>query len=53
MYEAVIEDRGKNFIFLRLSRECVEELELTCDQEFSVEVSAMLDKTHKEFSHEL
>ena len=38
MYEAVIEDRGKNFIFLRLSRECVEELELTCDQEFSVEV---------------
>ena len=35
----MIEDRGKNFIFLRLSKECVDELHLTCDQEFFVEVS--------------
>ncbi|WAQ96244.1 HELZ-like protein [Mya arenaria] len=46
VYEAVIEDRGKNFIFLRLSRECVEELELTCDQEFSVEVQFQLNRLH-------
>lgn len=46
VYEAVIEDRGKNFIFLRLSSECVEELELTCDQEFSVEVQFQLNRLH-------
>jgi len=39
VYEAIIEDKGKNFIFLRISRTCVEELNLSCDQEFSAQVS--------------
>ena len=34
----MVEDRGKNFVFLRLSSEVVDELKLTCDQEFPVEV---------------
>ena len=38
VYEAVIEDKGKNFIFMRLSKACVEELGLSCDQEFNAQV---------------
>ena len=37
----MVEDRGKNFIFLRLSSDVVEELQLTCDQEFPVEVESL------------
>ncbi|XP_060071826.1 probable helicase with zinc finger domain [Ylistrum balloti] len=47
VYEAVIEDKGKNFIFLRLSKECVEELNLTCDQEFPVEIQFQLNRLPK------
>ena len=42
VYEAVIEDKGKNFIFMRLSKACVEELGLSCDQEFNAQVSFFL-----------
>lgn len=34
----LLEDKGKNFIFLRLPEKCVSELNLTCDQEFHAEV---------------
>jgi len=38
VYEALIEDKGKNFIFIRLSKACVDELGLSCDQEFTAQV---------------
>lgn len=41
VYEAVIEDKGKNFIFMRLSKTCVEELGLSCDQDFYAQVTAL------------
>ncbi|XP_033744648.1 probable helicase with zinc finger domain [Pecten maximus] len=47
VYEAVIEDKGKNFIFLRLSKECVEELDLSCDQEFPVQIQFQLNRLPK------
>ncbi|OWF45624.1 helicase with zinc finger domain [Mizuhopecten yessoensis] len=47
VYEAVIEDKGKNFIFLRLSKECVDELHLSCDQEFSVQIQFQLNRLPK------
>ena len=38
VYQVLLEDKGKNFIFLRLPEKCVSELNLTCDQEFHAEV---------------
>ena len=38
VYEAIIEDKGKNFIFMRLSKACVDELGLVCDQDFVAQV---------------
>ena len=38
VYEAQIEDKGKTFVFLRLSADCVSELNLTCDEEFHAQV---------------
>ena len=35
----IIEDKGKNFIFLRISAQCVKELGLTCDEEFKAQVN--------------
>ncbi|KAK3765648.1 hypothetical protein RRG08_063685 [Elysia crispata] len=44
VYEAVIEDKGKNFIFMRLSKACVEELGLSCDQEFNAQIQFQLNR---------
>ncbi len=38
IYEALVEDKGKNFIFLRLAAKCVADLELTTDTEVSFQV---------------
>lgn len=38
VYEVNIEDKGKNFIFMRLSSACVEELGLSCDHDFFAQV---------------
>lgn len=38
VYEAIIEDKGKNFIFFRLSKKCVSEMELKKDHEVMVQV---------------
>lgn len=38
----LLEDKGKNFIFLRLPEKCVSELNLTCDQEFHAEVRVIV-----------
>lgn len=42
VYEALIEDKGKNFIFLRISAACVSNLNLSCDQEFKAQVTAIV-----------
>ncbi|KAH9492798.1 hypothetical protein Btru_024739, partial [Bulinus truncatus] len=44
VYEAIIEDKGKNFIFMRLSKTCVEELGLLCDQEFTAQIQFQLNR---------
>lgn len=44
VYEAVIEDKGKNFIFMRLSKACVEELGLSCDQDFNAQIQFQLNR---------
>ncbi|XP_059155156.1 probable helicase with zinc finger domain [Physella acuta] len=44
VYEAVIEDKGKNFIFMRLSKTCVEELGLSCDQDFNAQIQFQLNR---------
>ncbi|XP_041363275.1 probable helicase with zinc finger domain [Gigantopelta aegis] len=46
-YEVVIEDKGKNFIFLRVSAQCVKELGLTCDEEFKAQVQFQLNRLSK------
>lgn len=38
VYEVIVEDKGKDFIFLRLSRKCVSDLELSNDDTIDVEV---------------
>jgi hypothetical protein len=38
VYEVIVEDKGKDFIFLRLSRKCVSDLELSNDDIIDVEV---------------
>lgn len=42
VYEAVIEDKGKTVIYIRLSKKCVEELKLKPDRELTAEVSFWL-----------
>ncbi|XP_012946925.1 probable helicase with zinc finger domain [Aplysia californica] len=44
VYEALIEDKGKNFIFIRLSKACVDELGLSCDQEFTAQIQFQLNR---------
>ncbi|GFS08344.1 helicase with zinc finger domain 2 [Elysia marginata] len=44
VYEAVIEDKGKNFIFMRLSKTCVDELGLSCDQDFNAQIQFQLNR---------
>ena len=39
VYEALVEEKGKNFIFMRLSAACVKDLQLKPDTNFPSEVS--------------
>ncbi|ESO87147.1 hypothetical protein LOTGIDRAFT_106967, partial [Lottia gigantea] len=50
-YEVYIEDKGKNFIFLRLPKVCVEELKLSCDEEVTVLVQFQLNRLPKVEMH--
>ncbi|GFX75481.1 probable helicase with zinc finger domain [Trichonephila clavipes] len=44
VYEAVIEDKGKTVIYIRLSKQCCEELNLKVDQGFVAEVQFQLNR---------
>ncbi|XP_015917360.2 probable helicase with zinc finger domain isoform X2 [Parasteatoda tepidariorum] len=44
VYEAVIEDKGKTVIYMRLSKKCCEELKLGPDREFLAEVQFQLNR---------
>ncbi|XP_030064309.1 putative helicase with zinc finger domain isoform X1 [Microcaecilia unicolor] len=44
VYEAVIEEKTKDFIFLRLCRDCCEELKLRADREMQVELQFQLNR---------
>ncbi|KAG8184133.1 hypothetical protein JTE90_008914 [Oedothorax gibbosus] len=44
VYEAVIEDKGKTVIYIRLSKPCCEELNIQPDQEFQAEVQFQLNR---------
>ncbi|KFM82919.1 putative helicase with zinc finger, partial [Stegodyphus mimosarum] len=44
VYEAVIEDKGKTAIYIRLSKRCCEELKLEPDREILVEVQFQLNR---------
>lgn len=46
-YEAQIEDKGKSFVFLRLSAECVQDQNLTCDQTFTAQIQFQLNRLSK------
>ena len=39
IYEAMVEDKGKNFIFLRLSAKCVSDLKLVADEHLHAQVN--------------
>ncbi|XP_076449410.1 putative helicase with zinc finger domain [Babylonia areolata] len=47
VYEAHIEEKGKNFVFLRLSAECVKDLNLTCDEVFAAQIQFQLNRLPK------
>ena len=38
IYEALVEDKGKKFIFLRLSAKCVQDLGLKADTDWNAQV---------------
>ncbi|XP_005175912.1 probable helicase with zinc finger domain isoform X1 [Musca domestica] len=44
VYEAVIEDKGKNVIYLKLSSKCVEALKLKADTELHVDIQFQLNR---------
>lgn len=44
VYEALIEDKGKNMIYLRLPAVCVKDLNLKTDTDFSAEVQFQLNR---------
>lgn len=44
VYEAIIEDKGKTVIYIRLSKRCTEDLNLKPDREFSAEVQFQLNR---------
>uniref|UniRef100_H3ARD5 Probable helicase with zinc finger domain n=1 Tax=Latimeria chalumnae TaxID=7897 RepID=H3ARD5_LATCH len=44
VYEAVIEEKTKDYIFLRISKECCEELKLRADREMQVELQFQLNR---------
>ncbi|XP_076330280.1 helicase with zinc finger isoform X2 [Tachypleus tridentatus] len=44
VYESMIEDKGKNSVYLRLSKHCVEELNLQPDTDFLAEVQFQINR---------
>lgn len=44
VYEAIIEDKGKTVIYIRLSKKCVEDLKLKPDRDFTAEVQFQLNR---------
>ncbi|XP_069511137.1 probable helicase with zinc finger domain isoform X3 [Ambystoma mexicanum] len=44
VYEAVIEEKTKDYIFLRICRDCCEELKLRADREMQVELQFQLNR---------
>ncbi|GIY93821.1 probable helicase with zinc finger domain [Caerostris extrusa] len=44
VYEAIIEDKGKTVIYIRLSKQCCEDLKLKTDKEFVAEVQFQLNR---------
>ncbi|XP_022239741.1 probable helicase with zinc finger domain isoform X2 [Limulus polyphemus] len=44
VYESIIEDKGKNSVYLRLSKHCVEELNLQPDTDFLAEVQFQINR---------
>uniref|UniRef100_A0A8C5R894 Probable helicase with zinc finger domain n=1 Tax=Leptobrachium leishanense TaxID=445787 RepID=A0A8C5R894_9ANUR len=44
VYEAVIEEKTKDYIFLRICRDCCEELRLRADREMQVELQFQLNR---------
>ncbi|XP_075164275.1 helicase with zinc finger isoform X2 [Haematobia irritans] len=44
VYEAVIEDKGKNVIYLKLSAKCVETMKLKADTELHVDIQFQLNR---------
>lgn len=47
VYEVIVEDKGKDFIFLRLSSKCVSELGLSNDDSIQVEIQFQLNRLSK------
>ncbi|XP_013382941.1 probable helicase with zinc finger domain [Lingula anatina] len=44
VYEAMVEEKGKDFIMVRISKECVQELGLKPDKELNAEVQFQLNR---------
>ena len=44
VYEALIEDKGKNMIYLKLSAKCVEQMGLIADTEIDVDIQFQLNR---------
>ncbi|XP_066291316.1 probable helicase with zinc finger domain isoform X2 [Branchiostoma lanceolatum] len=44
IYEAVVEEKGKGFIFLRLSAKCVSDLKLMADKDMKAEMQLQLNR---------
>lgn len=52
VYEALIEDKGKTMIYLKLSAKCVLDLNLTANTEFSADIQFQLNRlTYCEWHH--
>ncbi|XP_052069643.1 probable helicase with zinc finger domain [Mytilus californianus] len=47
VYEVIVEDKGKDFIFLRLSKKCVSDLGLSNDDNIEVEIQFQLNRLSK------
>lgn len=52
VYEALIEDKGKSMIYLKLSAQCVRDLELTANTDFLADIQFQLNRlTYCEWHH--
>lgn len=54
VYEALIEDKGKTMIYLKLSAQCVSELNLVANTDFKADIQFLLNRlTYCEWHHAL